>query len=134
MPSFAFSEPTPTVAASGLTHSGRGGAGNVRYSSFSTSTSKPIRVTQPSTRFYTGIGGAGNSHAASERKPISFEEDFERARARENLSVTHCGIGGAGNVYRSPSASDESSSERRTSETSSFWGRLSISSFSRRGE
>lgn len=140
MSAYIFSEPTPSTAASGLTHSGRGGAGNIRPSavqtSSSSSTSRPVKAVSRSGRFYTGIGGAGNVHAASERKAMTFEEDFNRAKARESLSVAHCGIGGAGNVYRRPSAvsntgSDSDSEARRESE-GSFWGRLSVSSFSRR--
>jgi len=130
MSAFVYSEPIPTAATTGLTHSGRGGAGNIRSSALTT-TSRPVKVIRPSGRFYTGIGGAGNIHSASERKPVSFDEDIERARARETLSVSHCGIGGAGNVYRRPSNSSDIESERRISETSTFWGRLSISSFSR---
>jgi hypothetical protein len=132
MPAYVFSEPTPTISPSGLTHSGRGGAGNVRPSTVPTP-SKPVTVVPQSGRFHSGIGGAGNAHGAAERKPMSFHEEFERARARDNAPVSHCGIGGAGNVYRRDSgASDSDSSERRTSETSSFWGRLSISSLTRR--
>ncbi|KAG7101065.1 Cytochrome b5 like protein [Verticillium longisporum] len=51
-------------------------------------------------RFYSGIGGAGNVHAAGERPAVSFEEEIARARAREKSGVGRVGIGGAGNIFR----------------------------------
>ena len=100
---------------------GRGGAGNtVRAESPSHPRSailtSPIVAT--ARRFYSGIGGAGNARKAGERPPITLDEDFRRAAARDQARVCHTGIGGAGNVFRRK-ASDASSmsSERDSFET-----------------
>lgn len=51
------------------------------------------------THFKSGIGGAGNIHAASARSVLDFEEELARHRAveRNAPAAFHVGIGGAGN-------------------------------------
>ncbi|KAF6844860.1 hypothetical protein CMUS01_00657 [Colletotrichum musicola] len=107
MPSQIFvTEPHPTVAPNTYIYSGRGGAGNIfRAPAVTTPASgitTPLSTARPTApaRFYSGIGGAGNAHAAAQRPPVSFDEDFDRQAARDRAVVGHVGIGGAGNVSR----------------------------------
>ncbi|KFA77314.1 hypothetical protein S40288_01297 [Stachybotrys chartarum IBT 40288] len=116
MPStYIVTESSPVTTT--VIRSGRGGAGNMyRATPSSSSSSAPSRtailtasaLAGSARRFYSGIGGAGNAHAANERPPLALDDDFRRAAAREHTSVCHTGIGGAGNVYRRK-ASDASS-------------------------
>ncbi|KAL9946792.1 hypothetical protein D7B24_005108 [Verticillium nonalfalfae] len=128
--------PRPTAAPNTRIHTGRGGAGNtfratpskVTSSSSSVSVSgsaaaaasnptaassagpSTARTAAPSSstrRFYSGIGGAGNVHAAGERPAVSFEEEIARARAREKSGVGRMGIGGAGNIFRRKKKEEE---------------------------
>ncbi|CAG9947441.1 unnamed protein product [Clonostachys rosea f. rosea IK726] len=88
---------------------GRGGAGNTyRVSSSSASRSSAPSAQAPARRFFSGVGGAGNVHEASERPTVSLDDEVRRLAAQEDQSIGHCGIGGAGNVYRRK-ASDASS-------------------------
>ncbi|CAI0650251.1 unnamed protein product, partial [Colletotrichum noveboracense] len=80
-------------------------------------------------RFYSGIGGAGNAHSATERPVISFDEDFDRQQVRDRAVVGHVGIGGAGNVSRRK-GSDASSV---LSEESSASSGSSLKSIKERG-
>ncbi len=115
---YIITEPVPSSTT--YMRCGRGGAGNTfrapapspvstRISS-STSASIFGNTTSPR-RFFSGVGGAGNAHEASERPDVSLDTQFQRIAAREdNIAQTgHCGIGGAGNVYRRKE-SDASSS------------------------
>ncbi|KAK8199650.1 hypothetical protein HDK77DRAFT_206776 [Phyllosticta capitalensis] len=58
---------------------------------------------QPKTHFTSGIGGAGNIHAYTERNALDAAEEVARARAvalrvsNGNGGPWHVGIGGAGN-------------------------------------
>ncbi|EGY13612.1 hypothetical protein HYQ45_005188 [Verticillium longisporum] len=125
--------PRPTAAPNTRIHTGRGGAGNTfRAAPSKTSSSSPVsgsaaasasapaaassagpstaRTAGPSSstrRFYSGIGGAGNVHAAGERPAVSFEEEIARARAREKSGVGRVGIGGAGNIFRRKKKEEE---------------------------
>ncbi|KAK4152814.1 hypothetical protein C8A00DRAFT_34489 [Chaetomidium leptoderma] len=125
MPSlYTITEPHPTVPQNSYTHSGRGGLGNFFRAPATTSPSGvPMAVaaaaaprtssstTSPTTtssssssssstrRFYSGRGGAGNAHTASERPVLSFDEEFTRAEVREKTAtLSHVGRGGAGNT------------------------------------
>src|SRR4051794_31059770 len=101
MPFYTITEPHPTVPQNSYTHSGRGGAGNIFRAPATTPASGVPPLTQTrsndsarssvssgstssgaGTRFYSGRGGAGNAHAASERPVISFDEEYARADAR----------------------------------------------------
>ncbi|KAM0333426.1 hypothetical protein ACHAQA_002087 [Verticillium albo-atrum] len=118
--------PRPSAAPNTRIHTGRGGAGNTYRASAapapttaSASARKPApspasapaaaaAAAAPSTRrFYSGIGGAGNVHAAGERPAVSFEEEIARAKARERSGVGRMGIGGAGNVFRRKKKEEE---------------------------
>ncbi|KAL2157734.1 hypothetical protein VTH06DRAFT_5217 [Thermothelomyces fergusii] len=120
---YTITEPHPTVPQNSYTHSGRGGLGNFfrapattspsgvpTPASKSTVSSSSSSSSSNSRRFYSGRGGAGNAHAASERPVISFDEEFARAEVREKKQaggVSHVGRGGAGNVIvGSPSSPD----------------------------
>ncbi|KAG7136707.1 hypothetical protein HYQ45_005867 [Verticillium longisporum] len=118
--------PRPTAAPNTRIHTGRGGAGNTfraapskasssssvsgsasasapaptAASSAGPSTARTAAPSSSTRRFYSGIGGAGNVHAAGERPAVSFEEEIARARAREKSGVGRVGIGGAGNIFR----------------------------------
>ena len=133
MPNYIVTEPSPSTTS--YIRSGRGGAGNiarVSNNTHHTSTSHAATTTAPSRRFFSGIGGAGNVHKASERPALSLDEEFDRAQAREHTSVGHCGIGGAGNIFHrkgSDARSDVSSSSSLSS-SSKLWSRVS-GSFSR---
>ncbi|KAK1654482.1 hypothetical protein BDP81DRAFT_389576 [Colletotrichum phormii] len=126
MPSQIFvTEPHPTVAPNTYIYSGRGGFGNIRKApqvltpaTGITTPLKPAGNGDATRRFYSGIGGAGNRHEASECLVRTFDEDFDRQEVRDRAAVGHVGIGGAGNVTRRVSdassvhsgASDESAS------------------------
>ncbi|CAM1500567.1 Fc.00g097290.m01.CDS01 [Cosmosporella sp. VM-42] len=128
MPNYIVTEPSPSTTS--FVRSGRGGAGNISRVSNKThtkSTSHSATATAPSRRFFSGIGGAGNVHAASERPALSLDEEFDRAQAREKTNTGHCGIGGAGNVFHrkgSDARSDVSSSSSLSSK-SKLWSRVS---------
>lgn len=132
MPNYIVTEPAPSTTT--YMRSGRGGAGNVvRVANTSKkSSSHAVSGTVPTRRFFSGIGGAGNAHEASERPALSLDEEFDRAAARDQANAGHCGIGGAGNVFRRK-ASDASSSHSDASSSSSvstkekMWARVSNS-------
>lgn len=101
-----LSTPRPSLAPNAYTHTGRGGAGNTYRASKTTvqaSTAPPAASSSSKPRrFYSGVGGAGNVHAAGERPPAgtAIDEEIARARARERSGFVRSGIGGAGNVFR----------------------------------
>ncbi|KAI8713136.1 hypothetical protein NCS52_01257000 [Fusarium sp. LHS14.1] len=137
MPNYIVTEPSPSTNA--YVRSGRGGYGNIKRSKDSShkpsTTSHPVTSATPSRRFFSGIGGAGNAHEASEHLPISLDETYDRIAARDHLSAGHVGIGGAGNVYHrkdSDAASDNSaaSDDSSLSSKAKLWARVS-STFSR---
>lgn len=131
MPNYIVTEPAPSTTS--YIRSGRGGAGNIvrasktNSSHHKTTSHTATTTTVPSRRFYSGIGGAGNVHEASERPALSLDEEYERAAARELTNVGHCGIGGAGNVYRrkASDASSDASSQSSFSSKSNLWARVS---------
>jgi hypothetical protein len=119
MPStYIITESSPKTTT--FIRAGRGGAGNIRAHTSSSSNAQPsssssrhvlsaLSLARSARRFYSGIGGAGNAHAADERPPLNLDDDFRRAAARDHATrVCHTGIGGAGNVFRRK-ASDASS-------------------------
>ncbi|KAH7149138.1 hypothetical protein B0J13DRAFT_297646 [Dactylonectria estremocensis] len=121
MPNYIVTESSPSTTA--YMRSGRGGAGNVvRVANSQKSSSHSVPTITPSRRFFSGIGGAGNAHQASERPAISLDEEYDRAAARELVSAGHCGIGGAGNVYHRKAS--DASSDVSTSSTESVKGKL----------
>lgn len=138
---YIITEPAPSSTT--YIRSGRGGAGNLfprsslpLTTSSSTSSSATAETKQTpassssSRRFFSGIGGAGNAHNANERAPHSIEDEFRRAAAREKAGAGHCGIGGAGNVFRrkqsDASVSDAGSdSASEMSEKAKLWRRFS---------
>ncbi|KAI5462084.1 hypothetical protein BGZ63DRAFT_413532 [Mariannaea sp. PMI_226] len=128
MSNYIITEPSPSTTS--YMRSGRGGAGNVVRVSKSNKTSHTIPSLAPSRRFFSGIGGAGNAHEASERPALCLDEEYSRAAARDLVSTGHCGIGGAGNVYHRK-ASDAASSNSDASTSSSMssktklWARVS---------
>ncbi|KAF2202295.1 hypothetical protein GQ43DRAFT_430899 [Delitschia confertaspora ATCC 74209] len=129
MPSYHITEPHPSVPASHIYYSGRGGAGNITRVKPNTTTSGPnasgpaslVKLTPPPSNalFTSGRGGAGNVHREKERAMFSFDEELEQQeRLREHAApVYHIGRGGAGNlidemkprVQRQGSASSTSS-------------------------
>jgi hypothetical protein len=149
---YIITESSPSTTT--YMRSGRGGMGNTFRASPTTirsavsSSSQPAAVSKPSSsssassrRFFSGIGGAGNVHSASERPALSLDDDFRRAAARDAAPVGYTGIGGWGNVYRrkQSDASDSSASSAATaidddvsSETSSMttkskmWARAAV--------
>jgi hypothetical protein len=141
MPSnYIITEPAPSTTS--YIRSGRGGAGNtIPISSLPSSATTAIKSTFTSAntsastrRFFSGIGGAGNAHNANERPPISLDDEFRRAAAREMASAGHCGIGGAGNVYRrkasdasesAKSLDDDESVRSSMSSKAKLWARVS---------
>ncbi|KAF4837134.1 hypothetical protein CGCTS75_v001390 [Colletotrichum tropicale] len=136
MPSQIFvTEPHPTVVPNTYIYSGRGGAGNIFKAPVTTPATgvttplKPVSANNSARRFYSGIGGAGNAHSATERPVISFDEDFDRQQVRDRAVVGHVGIGGAGNVSRRK-GSDASSV---LSEESSASSGSSLKSIKERG-
>ena len=119
---YIITEPSPSTTS--YIRSGRGGAGNIVRSSnthgsnTSAATTKSARSqTTPARRFFSGVGGAGNAHEASERPVLSLDDEVRRLAAQQEAAVGHCGIGGAGNVYRRK-ASDASSSDDARSDVS----------------
>ncbi|KAH6874762.1 hypothetical protein B0T10DRAFT_498501 [Thelonectria olida] len=129
MPNYIVTEGAPSTNT--YMRSGRGGAGNVvRVTNTHKPSSHAVSATAPTRRFFSGIGGAGNAHEASERPTLSIEEEYHRAAARDQANAGHCGIGGAGNVYRRK-ASDASSSHSDASSSSTMsakekmWARVS---------
>jgi hypothetical protein len=132
MPSYQITEPHPSVPASHIYYSGRGGAGNVtRVNPKSTTPGPnasgpasllPLPPPPSNALFTSGRGGAGNVHREKERAMFSFDEELaQQERLREHAApVYHIGRGGAGNlidemhprpVARQNSASSTSSSE-----------------------
>ncbi|KAF2175722.1 hypothetical protein K469DRAFT_609684 [Zopfia rhizophila CBS 207.26] len=131
MPSYHITEPHPSVPASNLYHSGRGGAGNITRVNPKNITSGPnasgpaslIKLSPPPANalFTSGRGGAGNVHREKERAMFSFDEELaQQERLREHAApVYHIGRGGAGNYVdemhprtsRQNSASSNSSSD-----------------------
>lgn len=127
---YIVTEPSPSTT--NYIRSGRGGAGNIVRASKSSSTSHSISTSSSSAsarRFFSGIGGAGNAHEASERPALSLDEEYNRAAARDLSSVGHCGIGGAGNIYRrkTSDAASSCSSSSSMSTKSKLWARVSDS-------
>lgn len=133
---YLVTEPSPSTTS--YIRCGRGGAGNTFRAPSSTSTTNAIpssskkSPSMPSTRFFSGIGGAGNAHSASERPPVtaSLDDAVRHAAARDNASVGYCGRGGAGNVYRrkeSDASTTSSASSVRSgkSSTAKLWSRVS---------
>ncbi|PGH08445.1 hypothetical protein GX51_01272 [Blastomyces parvus] len=103
-------EPHPSISHSSrpVTHTARGGAGNIVSLKTTTTTSgqsatdtapATLRDTRPQDRFASGRGGAGNVHSYGERAIFSFDEELERQlrREKEVAPVFHVGRGGAGN-------------------------------------
>lgn len=114
---YLITEPAPSTTS--YIRSGRGGAGNTfrapanasTTTRVSSSSSKAAAPSSASRRFFSGIGGAGNVHRASERPAPSLDDEVRRLASREDKvsGRGHCGIGGAGNVYsRRPSDGSES--------------------------
>jgi hypothetical protein len=132
MPSYIVTEPSPSTTS--YVRSGRGGAGNITRASKAAqkTTSHSSSPLAPSRRYFSGIGGAGNVHQASEHPTISLDEEYERAAARDQADVGHCGIGGAGNVFKrkGSDASSDASSRSSISSKSKLWSRMSAT-FSR---
>ncbi|KAF2274397.1 uncharacterized protein EI97DRAFT_354242, partial [Westerdykella ornata] len=109
MPAYHITEPHPSLPASHIYHSGRGGAGN--YTRVTPSSITPgatasgpasrIKLTPPPSTaiFASGRGGAGNMRAERERAMFSFDEELAaQERLREHAApVYHIGRGGAGN-------------------------------------
>jgi len=150
-PKYHITEPHPSIPASHIYHSGRGGAGNVtRVNPKSTTTGPnasgpasltPLTPPPSNALFMSGRGGAGNVHREKERAMFSFDEELaQQERLREHAApVYHIGRGGAGNlidemqprrVERQNSASSANSSDsekehgvRRSME--SAWARVS---------
>jgi len=128
--SYIITEPAPSTTS--YIRSGRGGAGNTFRASSpttrSSSTTSSSHNQQPR-RFFSGVGGAGNAHEASERPAVSLDDEVRRMAAREEHAARlgHCGIGGAGNVYRrSGSDASDSSASSISSQTSKskLWARV----------
>ncbi|KAF4947910.1 hypothetical protein FGADI_10070 [Fusarium gaditjirri] len=138
MPSYTLTEPSPSTNV--FVRSGRGGYGNISRASKDTISSSTRTVVTPSTtttttpsrRFFSGIGGAGNVHRASEQPSVSLDDEYDRIAARDQMVAGHVGIGGAGNVFHrkdSDAGSDASDSSSMSSK-SKLWARVS-STFSR---
>ncbi|KAF4335892.1 hypothetical protein FBEOM_10266 [Fusarium beomiforme] len=138
MPSYILTEPSPSTNV--FVRSGRGGYGNIARASKETTSSTRTVVTPstspskttPSRRFFSGIGGAGNVHRASEHPSVSLDDEYDRIAARDQMAAGHVGIGGAGNVFHrkdSDAGSDASDSSSMSSKTK-LWARVS-STFSR---
>ncbi len=151
MPRYTITEPHPTVVQNHYTHAGRGGAGNyfrapattpasgVPTTTTPTTTTTTVAAAEPApptTRFYSGRGGAGNSHVAPKPPAMSFDEEYGRKARIEGKAVGHVGRGGAGNVYdhttgaisasrKTSDASSLASSSSSGSGRSGFLGRLS---------
>ena len=144
MPSNILTEPSPSTNV--YVRSGRGGYGNssraskdkssssrtVVTPSTTTTTTTSSSTTTPSRRFFSGIGGAGNVHRASEQPNVSLDDEYDRIAARDQMAAGHVGIGGAGNVFhrKDSDAGSDSSSSSSLSSKSKLWARVS-STFSR---
>ncbi|KAM0336525.1 hypothetical protein ACHAPQ_004087 [Fusarium lateritium] len=139
MPSYTLTEPSPSTNV--FVRSGRGGYGNIaRASKDSSSSSRTVltpttsttSTTTPSRRFFSGIGGAGHVHRASEQPSVSLDAEYDRIAARDQMAAGHVGIGGAGNVFhrKDSDAGSDSSSSSSMSSKSKLWARVS-STFSR---
>jgi hypothetical protein len=135
---YYITEPAPSTTS--FIRSGRGGAGNTfrapatssthRVSNNAPSSSNNAQQASSARRFFSGVGGAGNAHKASERPAISLDDEVRRLAARDSAAQSgHCGIGGAGNVYRRK-ASDAGSSSSSSEDGAQDDGRSSISSVS----
>ncbi|KAK2934735.1 Protein of unknown function DUF3602 [Fusarium oxysporum f. sp. vasinfectum] len=138
---YILTEPSPSTNV--FVRSGRGGYGNISRASKDTTSStrtvvtpsttpKTTTTTTPSRRFFSGIGGAGNVHRASEQPSVSLDDEYDRIAARDQMAAGHVGIGGAGNVFHrkdSDAGSDASDSSSMSSKTK-LWARVS-STFSR---
>ncbi|KAF5026691.1 hypothetical protein F66182_1215 [Fusarium sp. NRRL 66182] len=132
MPNYILTEPSPSTNT--YVRSGRGGYGNISRAKDSTSSSRTVvatpsttSTTTPSRRFFSGIGGAGNVHKASEQPSVSLDDEYDRIAARDHMAAGHVGIGGAGNVFHrkgSDAGSDASSSSSLSSKTK-LWARVS---------
>ncbi|KAI9900966.1 hypothetical protein N3K66_005228 [Trichothecium roseum] len=118
---YIITEPSPSTTS--YLRSGRGGAGNITRPPTTTTSSTPSSSTTApasssrSLRFFSGVGGAGNAHKADERPVLSLDDEVRRLAAQQDAAVGHCGIGGAGNVYRRK-ASDAGSSSSSSSGSS----------------
>src|SRR5688572_1136991 len=135
MSKFIITEPAPSSTS--FIRSGRGGAGNtfpISALPATTSSAPSPPNASSSRRFFSGIGGAGNAHAANERPPLSLDQEFRSRAAAHHKSSGHCGIGGAGNVYvRKPSNAgseesiedDDASSRSSMSSKAKLWARVS---------
>ncbi|KAK7431914.1 hypothetical protein QQZ08_001533 [Neonectria magnoliae] len=126
MSNYIVTEPAPSSTT--YMRSGRGGAGNVVHvANAKASSSHAVPTVTPTRRFFSGIGGAGNAHAAGERPALSLDEEYDRAAARDQAAMGHCGIGGAGNVYRrkASDASSEASTSSSLSGKNKLWARVS---------
>ncbi|KAM0438768.1 hypothetical protein ACHAPT_001526 [Fusarium lateritium] len=134
MPNYIVTEPSPSTNT--YVRSGRGGYGNIRraqdsHHKPSTTSHTVASSSAPSRRFFSGIGGAGNAHEASEHPPISLDEEYDRIAARDHLAAGHVGIGGAGNVYHrkdSDAASDDTITSTTTTTTTTTDDTSSLSS------
>lgn len=135
MSKFIITEPAPSTTS--YIRSGRGGAGNT-FPISALPTTTPTTPAPPksssSRRFFSGIGGAGNAHAANERPALSLDSEYCARAAARDKSTGHCGIGGAGNVYvRKPSNAgseasiedDDASSRSSMSSKAKLWARVS---------
>jgi hypothetical protein len=143
---YVLTEPAPSTTS--YMRSGRGGAGNTFRTNASASsragssssqntTTVPLSAaiscptsTVNSRRFFSGVGGAGNAHKASERPTISLDDEVRRMAAREEhaAAMGHCGIGGAGNVYYRRKASDASESSTSSAPGKDLDDQSSVSS------
>lgn len=107
---YHITEPHPSIPASHIYHSGRGGAGNVMrvnpknitQGADASGPASRVKLTPPPSDalFTTGRGGAGNVHREKERAMFSFDEELaQQERLREHAApVYHIGRGGAGNL------------------------------------
>jgi hypothetical protein len=135
MPNYILTEPSPSTNV--FVRSGRGGYGNISRSKQTSSSttrtvvtpSTTITAPAPSRRFFSGIGGAGNVHRASEQPSVSLDDEYDRIAARDQMAAGHVGIGGAGNVFHRKE-SDSGSDSSSLSSKSKLWARVS-STFSR---
>ena len=132
MGKYQLTEGAPS--ASSYMRCGRGGAGNIYRATGSATKSYTVQPSAASsTRFFSGIGGAGNAHSASERPSAtaSLDDAVRHAAARDTASVGYCGRGGAGNIYRRKESDASSSSAASTTSSGSagsvskLWTRVS---------
>jgi len=114
---FTTFEPVPHTA---YYHTGVGGAGNYRKLTSSEIASPKVKAhdIKPQARpFYGGRGGAGKTHAASERAMFSFDEELQREKLRREAAapIYAVGRGGAGNIVASEEEAIGSDIEDRVS-------------------